>query len=573
MVENTKSGFWETLANLILKNRILILIAIFMATLFFASKWQYMRFTFTEANLLPDTHSENIEYEAFINKFGEEGNLIVIAIKNPNFFTEKIFYKWKRLNEKIDSFSEIDFILSVNNVKELAKDEKEKKFILQNVLGDDNINNNTLETFKQKLLLKLPFYYNILYSSDGKSIRTAIYMDKNIVNTVQRKEFIFQTFIPLIKSFEEETGLDVRVSGMPYIRTLNAQNIIDEIGVFVFSAMLLTTFIFFLFFRSYRATFISMFVVIIGVMWAFGVLGWLGYEITILTALIPPLIIVIGIPNCIFLINKYQQEVAKHGNKVKSLRQVIIKIGNATLMTNLTTASGFATFILTDSKILKEFGTVASINIIAIFLLSLLIIPIIYSFMSLPSKKHLKHLNNSFINKFIKWMEDKVRYKRINVFIISIISLIFGITGIYQINISGSIIEDMPKKSDFFKDILFFDDEFNGIVPIEIIIDTKRKGGTNRLSTLKRIDKLEAYINKVPELSTPISTVKGIKFIKQAYYNGNPNYYKLPTAQENSFILHYLKNVNESKSLMKNYVDSTAQFTRVTTFMKDIKTE
>ena len=573
MVENTKREFWETLANLILRNRILILIAIFMATLFFASKWQYMRFTFTEANLLPDTHSENIEYEAFINKFGEEGNLIVIAIKNRDFFSEKIFYEWKRLNEKINSFSEIDFILSVNNVKELVKDEKEKKFILQNALGDGNINTINLETFKQKLLIDLPFYYNIIYSSDGKSIRTAIYMDKNIVNTVQRKDFIFQTFIPLIKSFEEETGLDVRVSGMPYIRTLNAQNIVDEIGVFVISAMLLTTFIFFLFFRSYRATFISMFVVIIGVMWAFGVLGWLGYEITILTALIPPLIIVIGIPNCIFLINKYQQEVAKHGNKVKSLRQVIMKIGNATLMTNLTTASGFATFILTDSKILKEFGTVASINIIAIFLLSILIIPIVYSFMSLPSKKHLKHLNNSFINKFIKWMEDKVRYKRINVFIISIISLIFGVTGIYQINISGSIIEDMPKKSDFFKDILFFDEEFNGIVPIEIIIDTKRKGGTNRLATLKRIDKLEAYINEVPELSSPISTVNGIKFIKQAYYNGNPNYFKLPTAQENSFILQYLKNVDESKSLMKNYVDSTAQFTRVTTFMKDIKTE
>ena len=552
MVENTKREFWGTLANLILRNRILILIAIFMATLFFASKWQYMRFTFTEANLLPDTHSENIEYEAFINKFGEEGNLIVIAIKNRDFFSEKIFYEWKRLNEKINSFSEIDFILSVNNVKELVKDEKEKKFILQNALGDGNINTITLETFKQKLLIDLPFYNNIIYSSDGKSIRTAIYMDKNIVNTVQRKDFIFQTFIPLIKSFEEETGLDVRVSGMPYIRTLNAQNIIDEIGVFVISAMLLTTFIFFLFFRSYRATFISMFVVIIGVMWAFGVLGWLGYEITILTALIPPLIIVIGIPNCIFLINKYQQEVAKHGNKVKSLRQVIMKIGNATLMTNLTTASGFATFILTDSKILKEFGTVASINIIAIFLLSILIIPIVYSFMSLPSKKHLKHLNNSFINKFIKWMEDKVRYKRINVFIISIISLIFGITGIYQINISGSIIEDMPKKSDFFKDILFFDEEFNGIVPIEIIIDTKRKGGTNRLATLKRIDKLETYINEVPELSSPISTVNGIKFIKQAYYNGNPNYFKLPTAQENSFILQYLKNVDESKSLMKN---------------------
>lgn len=544
-----------------------------MVTLFLASQWQNMRFTFTEANLLPDTHPENLQYEDFIKTFGEEGNLIVIALKDDDFFTEKIFLEWITLNDKINEFSEIDFTLSTNNVQSLVKDETQKKFFLQNLLPNKKIDSVRLEKFKQNLILELPFYKNILYSSNGKSIRTAIYMDKDIVNTSQRKDFIYQTFIPLINSFEERTGLDVRVSGMPYIRTLNAQNIVDEIGIFVVSAILLTSFIFFLFFRSFRATFISMFVVIIGVMWAFGILGWMGYEITILTALIPPLIIVIGIPNCIFLINKYQQEVAKHGNKVKSLQRVIMKIGNATLMTNLTTASGFATFILTDSKILKEFGTVASINIIAIFLLSLLIIPIVYSFMNSPNKKHLQHLNNNYVNKFVVWMEDKVKHKRINVFIISILSLMFGIIGIYQINISGSIIEDMPKKSAFFKDILFFDEEFNGIVPIEVIIDTKRKGGVNRLSTIKRIDQLEKYIEDIPELSTALSTVRGIKFIKQAYYNGNPNYFKLPSTQENRFIARYLKNMNDSGDLMQNYVDSTAQFSRVTTFMKDIKTE
>ena len=573
MIKSTKRNFWGTVANLILRNRILILITIGVVTLFLASQWKNMRFTFTEANLLPDTHPENLQYEDFIKTFGEEGNLIVIALKDDDFFTEKIFLEWIALNDKINEFSEIDFTLSTNNVQSLVKDETQKKFFLQNLLPNKKIDSVKLEKFKQNLILELPFYKNILYSSNGKSIRTAIYMDKDIVNTSQRKDFIYQTFIPLINSFEERTGLDVRVSGMPYIRTLNAQNIVDEIGIFVVSAILLTSFIFFLFFRSFRATFISMFVVIIGVMWAFGILGWMGYEITILTALIPPLIIVIGIPNCIFLINKYQQEVAKHGNKVKSLQRVIMKIGNATLMTNLTTASGFATFILTDSKILKEFGTVASINIIAIFLLSLLIIPIVYSFMNSPNKKHLQHLNNNYVNKFVMWMEDKVKYKRINVFIISIISLMFGIIGIYQINISGSIIEDMPKKSAFFKDILFFDEEFNGIVPIEVIIDTKRKGGVNRLSTIKRIDQLEKYIEDIPELSTPLSTVRGIKFIKQAYYNGNPNYFNLPSTQENRFIARYLKNMNDSGDLMQNYVDSTAQFSRVTTFMKDIKTE
>ena len=316
-----------------------------------------------------------------------------------------------------------------------------------------------------------------------------------------------------------------------------------------------------------------MFVVLIGVMWAFGILGLLSYEITILTALIPPLIIVIGVPNCIFLINKYQQEIAKHGNMFKSLQRVIMKIGNATLMTNLTTASGFATFILTDSKVLKEFGIVASINIIIIFILSLFIIPIAYSFMSLPSKKHLKHLNSPYLKNFINWLENSVIYKRINVYIISIVSLTIGIIGIYQINISASIIEDMPKKSQFFRDILFFDDEFNGIVPLEIIVDSRRKGGATRLSTLKRIDKLEQYIEDIPELSAPISTVRGFKFFKQAYYNGNPKYYKLPTTQENSFITRYFKNLNNSNGLMANYIDSNSQFNRITTFMKDIPSD
>ncbi len=572
-MKRKKQNFWGTVANLILRNRFLIIGGILLVTLFFGTQWKHMRFTFTEANLLPSTHPENIQYDKFVETFGEEGNLMVIALKEEQFFEPQTFGKWVALNDKIESYPEVEFTLSTNNVQELVKDEDLKSFVLKSVFDVADYKPSEIEKFKQKLLLELPFYKNILYDSDGQTIRSAIYMDKKIVNTVKRKDFIFNTFIPLITAFEKETGLDVKISGMPYIRTLNAQNIVDEIAVFVISAMLLTSLIFFLFFRSFRATFISMFVVLIGVMWAFGILGWLRYEITILTALIPPLIIVIGVPNCIFLINKYQQEVAKHGNKAKSLQRVIMKIGNATLMTNLTTASGFATFILTDSKVLKEFGIVASINIIAIFLLSLLIIPVIYSFMSRPSKKHLKHLKSHYLKTFVKWMENKVRFKRINVYVISLIGLIMGIIGIYQINISGSIIEDMPKNCEFFKDILFFDDEFNGIVPVEIIVDTRRKGGATRLSTLKRIDKLEQYINEIPELSQPISSVSGVKFIKQAYYNGNPNYYKLPTSQENSFIARYLKNVKGSSGLMQNYIDSTAQFNRVTTFMKDIPTE
>ena len=573
MKKKKDSNIWGLVARLILRNRFILLAAIVGMTFFWATQWKYMQFTFTEANLLPDNHPENILYKNFTDTFGEEGNVIVIALQDSLFFTSEKRNAWRSLNNSIQEFSEIDLVLSTDNLQELIKDEKNEKFILQEVPLAKAVDSAALLKFREKLFLELPFYNNLIFDSETNTIRSVVYMDPEIVNTAKRKDFIFDKFIPLITSFEEATSSDVHVSGMPYIRTLNAQNIVDEIGLFVLGATLITSLIFFLFFRSFRATFISLFVVAIGVMWAFGILGWLGYEITVLTALIPPLIIVIGVPNCIFLINKYQQEIAKHKNQAKSLQRVIIKVGNATLMTNLTTASGFATFILTNSKILKEFGVVASINIIAIFALSLLIIPITYSLMPIPKKKHLKHLKNKSIDFFVSWMENKVRKKRVNVYVVSLIGLIVGITGIYQIKISGSLIEDMPKSADFFQDIRFFDQSFNGIVPVEIWIDSKRENGIVKPASLQRMNRLQETIEEIPELAPPLSVVNAVKFAKQAYYNGNPNYYALPTSQENSFIYPYLNNVKGNNQLITGYVDSTGQYGRITTYMKDIETE
>ncbi len=477
MKKKKKFNFWGSIARLILRNRIVLLVGIVGVTLLWSTQWKNMRFTYTEANLLPDKHPENQSYNSFLDTFGEEGNVIVLAVKDTALFAVDNLSAWHALSQKLRTYPEVESVINTDNLKELKKNTKAQRFESQTLLDTTALTAENIARFRAKLTLELPIYKNLIINEEARVWRMLVNLDGEIVNTPLRKSFVFDQLIPAVETFEEQTLLDVKVSGMPYIRTLNAQNIVDEIGLFVVVAVLLTSLIFFLFFRSFRATFISMIVVLIGVMWAFGLLGLLQYEITVLTALIPPLIIVIGVPNCIFLINKYQQEVAKHGNQIKSLRRVIVKIGNATLMTNLTTASGFATFILTDSKILKEFGIVASVNIIGIFLLSLFLIPIIYSFMPLPNKKHLRHLKNKWMESIVRWMEHQVRYNRINTYLIALIALIIGIIGIYQIKISGSIIEDMPKKAAFYKDIEFFEEAFNGVVPVEIMINSKRSRG------------------------------------------------------------------------------------------------
>jgi predicted RND superfamily exporter protein len=573
MLKLFTKAFWDVTARLILRNKITILIGIVLVTLLFSTQWKHMRFSFTEANMLPDDHEVNVAYNDFLKIFGEEGNLIVLGVKDSTLFTVEKLNAWNNLSESFKGYDEVETVVSIKDLQKLVKDTVNETFNLIPFIKDSVSSIEQIEILQNELFKKYPFYDNVLFNKETKTIRSAIYINKDIVNTAARKDFIVDVLTPNINAFQDRYDIDVRVSGMPYIRTLNSQSIVKEISLFIGAALLVTSLIFFFFFRSFRATFISLIVVCIGVMWTFGIIGFFNYEITVLTALIPPLIIVIGIPNCIFLINKYQHEVKLHGNKVKSLQRVITKIGNATLMTNVTTASGFATFILTESTLLKEFGIVASLSILAIFILCLLIIPIIYTFLPYPKDRHLEHLNKRWIGGFVNWTERMVRHKRIAIYITSIVLLTASIIGIYQIKISGSLIEDMPQNTEFFKDIRFFEEEFNGIMPLEIMVDTKRKKGVMKLSTLKRMDELQDLILETPELSKPISVVDLVKYSKQAYYNGNSKYYQLPTSQENSFILSYAKNSTSDADLLKNFIDSTGQYARITTFMKDIGTD
>jgi predicted RND superfamily exporter protein len=565
--------FWTVVSRLILTKRYIILLLIGLATYLLASQMQHMRFSYTEANLLPENHEINVEYKKFLDLFGEEGNLIILAVDDDAIFTPEKFNAWNSLSKRLDSFSEVDFTVAVGDIKKLTKNTTTKKFDVEPLYYTIPESIEDVEKIKTDLFENLPFFDNLLYNKETESIRSIVYLNKKIVNTSVRKDFIFNVLNPEIERFEALHGIDIKVSGMPYIRTMNSQNIIDEIGIFVALALGVTALIFFFFFRSLRATFITLLVVSIGVVWAFGFIGLFRYEITVLMALIPPLIIVIGVPNAIFLINKYQQEVKKHGNQAKSLQRVISKIGNATLMTNATTASGFATFIFTKSQLLREFGIIASINILGIFILALLIIPIVYSFMPLPKEKHLKHLERKWIDAIVNWMESIVRNHRFAVYATTIALIITSMIGINMIKISGSLIEDMPKGKQFFKDIVFFEQEFGGIMPLEIIIDTKEEKGVMKLPTLRRMNELDETIEEIPQLSKSISVLNLVKYSKQAFYSGIPKYYQLPTNQEKNWILSYTKNTTSNADLLENYVDSTGRFARITTFMRDIGTE
>ncbi|MGQ1785594.1 MULTISPECIES: efflux RND transporter permease subunit [unclassified Saccharicrinis] len=562
---------WIFIARTILKNRILLLTILSLVTVFMAYKAADVQMSYQYAPLLPEDDPAYLEYEAFKEVFGNEGNLMVIGVKDKDFFQLANYMNWTKLSSDIDSIKGVSSVFSVSESYNLVKNIKEKRFEIEPLFKGKVSSQHELDSIKNKFY-QLPFYQSNIYNKSKDSYLMAITLEPHILQSPERVELIEQ-IVKMGADYTAKTKIDLHYSGLPFIRVTTAEMVKKELNMFIFMALGITAVILFLFFRSFKVMIFSMLVVGMAVIWALGTQSLFGFKITILTGMIPPLIIVIGIPNSVFLLNKYHQEYRKHGNKIKALQRVICKIGNATFLTNLTTASGFATFIFTSSRILVEFGIIAAINIIGVFILSLLLIPIMFSFLSVPKQRHLNHLDNKAVNNIVDKLVHISLNHRNTVYITTGIILIFGIIGITNIKTTGYMLDDIPHEDPLYLDLKFFEENFDGLMPLEIMIDTQKPNGVLRTSNLKKMDLLNKKLSSHPEISNALSLTEVVKFARQGFYNGNPKYYDIPSNQERNFLLSYVsKGGGEQQQVINTFIDSLKQKTRLSYRLKDIGT-
>ncbi len=565
---------WQYIARLILRNRTSFLIGIAILTLFMAYEASKVQMSYQQQSVLPDTDSTLVAYQQFTEEFGKEGNVIFYVVQDANFWTKKHLQDWKNLGNTLQKLKGVDAVASVvHNTAILHKNTTEHKFEAQNIFPDFLESQEQIDSLKSKML-SIPFYKGKLYDAQSNSYMLLITANKSIMDSKARIPFM-NTLKKELQNYTDTYKLSAKITGLPYIRVETAQMIKKEMFLFMLLSALVTTIILFLFFRSFRILFFSLLVVVIGAIWAIGTMGILGFEITLLTAMLPPLLIVIGIPNCIFMVNKYHAEYTNHGNKIMALQRVIMRVGNAIFLTNLTTASGFATFAITSSAILVEFGIVAAINILLLFVFSIILIPCIFSFQPAPKARHTKHLDYKYINKFIKKLIFIVSNHRKYVYGITCCIVLLSAWGISQMQNTGYVVDDLPKDGQIMRDLKFFENNYGGILPFEVVIDTKKPKGVMQLRTLKDIDKFSQELTKFQQFSAPLSVVEVAKVMNQAFYNGAENHYQLPTNKTVfRYLLTYAKNSGKGQTndFLKRYVDSTAQRTRATFYMKDIGT-
>ncbi len=562
---------WKYIVRIILRFRIPILLIIGAVTVFMAYEGTKVKMSYEMARMLPDSDPTSIEYEKFRKQFGQDGSVIFVAIQDPDLFSLEHYDDWYDITQNVLNIKGVQGVVSAARVFTLVRNDSLKKFQFKNIVPQKPVTQKQVDSIKN-VLYNLPLYDGRLFNKKTDVNLMMITLDKNVINSKARIPLI-EKVKNTVDAYGKKYNIDIKYSGLPYIRTVTSKLIQHELLLFVFLSLIIASILLFILFRSFRAVFFAMIVVVIAVIWALGTIVLLGYKITILTGILPPLVIVIGVENSIFLLNKYLNEIRIHGNKVKALSRMISRIGNANLLTNATTAAGFAAFIITSNSLLVEFGIVASINILFIYLLSLFILPILFSFFPVPKPKHFKHLEKGSITKIIEKVSYIVLNHRNVVYVITIIFFVAGIYGITKLKTTGNIVDDISKKSKLYTDLMFLEKNFNGVMPLEITVDTKKKKGILRLSTLRKIDKLQDTLALYPEFSKPLSVVEVVKAAKQAFYRGNPKMYSLPNNQEKNFILSYIPSLHsDKKTILNSFVDSSLQITRVSVQMANIGT-
>jgi predicted RND superfamily exporter protein len=561
---------WRGIAGYILRYRIAFVVILVLITAFMAWQGRKVEMSYEYAPLLPKDDSIFIENQIFSKKFGAGSDIIVIGVKDPDFFNLSNFERWNKMCRELGEVEGVEGMLSVANSYNINKNKEIRKFEFYPIFPENIETQNQLDSLAG-ILKKLPFYRGQLYNLKTNTFLLAITVDKARMATPAREKMVDE-IEDVCESYSADTNIKVHYSGMPYIRVITSQKIKREFMLFTLAALLIVILILFTFFRSLKGVLFPVIVVSTGVIWTVGLMALLGYKITLLTGMIPPLLIVIGVPNCIFLVNKYHTEYIAHGNKIKALQRTIMKIGNATFLTNLTTASGFATFLITSSDILREFGLIASVNIMAVFITSLIIIPTAFSFLDPPNEKDTRHLKDSVVDKITGKLVHITLNHRKTVYIIFSSILIISIFGITMMKSTGFMVDDIPEDDPIYMDLKFFESNFDGLMPLEIAIDTKKPNGALRVSNLKKIETFSNKLSEYEELSPSLSLINMLKFSKQAFYNGKEKYYSLPNNREQSFILSYVDKSGGDIGDLKAFLDSAKQTARISYRVKDVGT-
>ena len=563
--------FWNRIATFILKNRPLFVTVILSFTALMGYFATTVELEYSMQKLVPSEDKDFKFYKSFKEKFGDDGNKLVCALETEDLFDSAFYNDFAQTCDNLNKISGVKGIISPSHLFHLYVDTLEY-LRMKRLVPKGIISQNDLDSFKSEFA-KLKFYDGLIYNKKSKVSLVLITLDVGVLNSPERISLIESIRDPLFE-FGERHNKEIHLSGLPYIRFQNATYIKREILLFTALAFIVTALLILLLFRNFKTLFVSLLFISIGVVTMLGIQGILGFKLNILSGLLPPLLVVVGVQNTIYIINQYHEQYRRHRNQAKALTRIISHVGVANFLINFTTSVGFGTFYFTHTTILEQFGLVAFITINLIFLINIIGIPILYSFFTPPTIKQTKHLDNRRFSSFLNWVTLLINKRKRRIFYWFSLFAILGLVFMFRLKPLAFMVDDIPKDSKIYTDMKFIQEHFNGALPYEIVVTSYEEGNILNGEMLAKCKKLQKAVSEYSEMSKPMSLVEIISAANQAVHDDDPRYYRIPSNMElGNLALMFPESNSNSTTLINNLVDSTYSQMRISYQMKDVGSE
>lgn len=510
--------------------------------------------------VVPEDDPDYQAYRRFKQEFGEDAGLVLIGLTLPKSDNAAYWASLRKLADTLEKLSGIQQVIGLPTVPYFVG--QGERFVRSPL---------PLPTNRREwdsLRKSLPLYEGLLWDRSGESLLLLVQVDSLTLHT-RAKHQLLDRVEEVVEEWAQVLGVEAHFAGVPYLRHYVAQLLPRELWLFTAGSLLLTVLALWIYFRSWYAMGFPVFLLGLASVWTVGIIGIYGFKLTLLTALLPPVIIILGIPPSIYMLSEYHRLYVAKGSKVAAITEMLRQLGLVTFMIHANTAFGFLTLYLTNVVPLQEFGIVAFWGTLSTYVLTVLLLPSFFMLLPEPKERHLRHLTNRWVVRVVRWVGSVVERRRRWVYGVTVMLFVVGVGGVWQLQAVSYMADDLPSEARVMQDLAFFEERYGGTMPFEIVIEAKQPQGLRRLRTLRSLSALQDSLAKYPELSRSLSLADFLKAARQAFWGGSPAAYGLPQPEELPTLLRITRQ-GEGPQLLGKLVDSAYQRTRLTTFVKDV---
>ena len=491
-------------------------------TILFSLFLPRVKFNYNIESFFSTENKELALYQEHKKTFENENDFVLIGIKNnEKVFNTDFVIKLDSLTSKLNRINHVKKVLSPTNLNEFVYDEFFGGYLIPVIHTDDS----TQLSDDEKKVYTSGIYVNSFFSTDKKSI--SILVKKKDGLTQKQNDSLLQELKLLLASFQFD---EYHLAGRIHTQNYYINQMQSEMSIFSLLALLLFVITFLLIFRSIKYVLLSLLVVTISLVWIFGIMGLLNIHLDLMLTLIPTLVFVLGTSVCIHFLTRFQYYINKGDENKKAIEIALKETAPPNFLNAFTTTIGFASLVFVPVDPIQRFGLIAATSILICFFIGVLVLPIM---VEIFAHKKRKQNSNELNNRFTRLVIYVVVHKQIAVLIS--FTLLIGTTFFYatKVRVNNHFLDDLNSESSLKNDLNFFENNFSGIRPFEL--DIQSKDTTKSLlsyEALKEMNNVEEFLKNEYKVGFISSPVFFIKIINKALNHGDNSFFKFPETKE-----------------------------------------